>query len=127
MSIALAVMLFFSTTFWWMSSFMTWQTTAPRHWSWPLTNVLVVLSVLGYTATAWAIFRSHGWWTIAADVSGVLGLLVVGAFVLSQRTLEIGFQDRGVQINLWMHLIGAIAVIVLARLPALQTWAAEAP
>lgn len=60
-------------------------------------------------------------------MSGVLGLLVVGAFVLSQRTLEIGFQDRGVQINLWMHLIGAIAVIVLARLPALQTWAAEAP
>lgn len=57
----------------------------------------------------------------------MLGLLVVGAFVLSQRTLEIGFQDRGVQINLWMHLIGAIAVIVLARLPALQTWAAEAP
>lgn len=51
MSIALAVMLFFSTTFWWMSSFMTWQTTAPRHWSWPLTNVLVVLSVLGSTAT----------------------------------------------------------------------------
>lgn len=94
--------------------------------------VLAADKRLGGAVGSWlyshrAIFRSHGWWTIAADVSGVLGLLVVGVFVLSQRTLEIGFQDRGVQINLWMHLIGAIAVIVLARLPALQTWAAEAP
>lgn len=128
MRIALAVMLsLFGTTFWWMSSFMTGQTTAPRHWSWTLINVLVVLTVLGCTATAWAIFRSHGWWTIAAVVAGVMGLLAVGVFVLPQRTLEIGLQDLGVQINLWMHLIGAIAVIVLACLPALQTWVAEAP
>ena len=49
-------------------------------------------------------------------------LLAVGAFLLAQRTLEIGFQDPGVQINLWLHLFGALATIVLVRLSTVRIW-----
>ena len=124
--LAIAIFLF-GTTFWWMSAFMTGQATTPRHWTWMLTNVLVVLSILGYTTTAWTVLRNHSWWTSIAVVSGVLGLLAVGAFLLSQRTLEIGFQDFGVQINVWLHLVGTIVVIVVASLPTLRSKVSELP
>lgn len=121
MRIVLAVVVFlFGATFWWMSSFMTGQAVVPRHWSWTLTNALVVLSILGYIITAWAILRTHSWWEVSAVVSGVLGLLAVGVFLVAQQTLEIGFQDLGVQLNLWMHLVGSVAVLVLAGVPALR-------
>lgn len=128
MKIFLAIVIFlFGTTFWWMSSFMTGQAETPRQWSWTLTNALVVLSVVACTVTAWAILQRHGWWTSAAVVSGVVGLLAVGAFILAQRTLDVGFRDLGVQINLWMHLVGSVMLIGIALLPSLRSWVAEIP
>jgi hypothetical protein len=34
----------------------------------------------------------------------------------------VGFADLGVQINLWMHLLGSLAAIAVVLLPGLHTW-----
>jgi ABC-type uncharacterized transport system permease subunit len=124
----LAIVIFlFGTTFWWMHAAMAGQVTAPRGVLWTLTNVLSVLAILGCAATAWAVLRNHGWWVTAALVSGALGLLAVALFVPAQRTLDVGLGDMGVQLNVWMHLLGSAGLLVLALTPALRTWITDRP
>lgn len=124
----LGVLLFlFGTTFWWMHSSMTGQASPPRHWTWTVTNVLTVLAIVACTMTAWAFWRHHVWWVTGALASGIVGLLAALVFVVAQRNLEVGLQDVGVQINIWMHLLGSAGLIAIALWPAARTWFTERP
>jgi len=123
----LAIVIFvFGTTFWWMNSSVTGQTATSRPWPWVLTNVLVVLAFVGYIMTTWSVLRYQNWWGRAAIVAGVLGLLAVGAFILSQRTTPTGFHDFRAQLDVWFHLAGTLSVILLAKQPKLRNWVADA-
>lgn len=55
-------------------------------------------------------------------LSGVVGLAAVVPFVVGQSQLDVGFGDLGVQINLWMHIVGSAAVIAIVFLPAAHDW-----
>ncbi|HZA71545.1 MAG TPA: hypothetical protein VE476_01390 [Propionibacteriaceae bacterium] len=63
-------------------------------------------------------FKQYSWWETAALVSGIVGLVAVVPFIVGQSQLEVGFGDLGVQINLWMHILGSAAVIAIVLLPA---------
>jgi hypothetical protein len=43
-------------------------------------------------------------------------------FVVAQGQLRFGFGDLGVQINLWLPILGSAAVIAIAVLPAAHDW-----
>jgi hypothetical protein len=64
------------------------------------------------------VFKQYSWWETAALVSGIVGLVAVVPFIVGQSQLEVGFGDLGVQINLWMHILGSAAVIAIVLLPA---------
>lgn len=126
MRIVLAFLIFlFGATFWWMSSPVNERLPVPHPWLWTLTNFIVVLAFIGYLLTTWSVLRNQAWWAIGAVVSSVFGLIAVGTFLVSERTVDFGFQDLGAQLNVWFHLIGATAVIVLAWLSTLRPWVPE--
>lgn len=115
----------FGTTFWWMTAAMAGKAVPPRGAAWTLANVLASLAVIGFSLTAWAVFKQHSWWDTAGLVSGIVGLMAVVPFVVGQRRLDVGLGDPGVQINLWMHVLGSAGVIAVTLLPAARSWVTD--
>jgi ABC-type uncharacterized transport system permease subunit len=119
----LAIGLFlFGSTFLWMTASMAGKAVPPKGIAWTLANVLAFTAVIGFSVTAWAVFKQYPWWTTAALVSGIAGLAAVVPFVVGQSQLDSGLGDPGVQINLWMHVLGSAGTIAAAVIPALRSW-----
>ena len=101
------------------------QTPPPRGTAWTLANVLAYVTVVGFTIAAWAVFKQYPWWETAALLSGIVGLIAVIPFIVGQSQLDIGFADLGVQINLWLHILGSAALIAIVLLPVAHDWVAR--
>jgi hypothetical protein len=112
----------FGTTFLWMTASMAGKTPPPTGTAWTLANVLCYVAVIGFTIAAWAVFKQYSWWETPALLSGIVGLIAVVPFIVGQSQLDIGFGDLGVQINLWMHILGSMAVIAIVLLPFAHDW-----
>lgn len=122
----LAIGLFlFGSTFLWMTAAMAGKAVPPKGLAWTLTNILAFMAVIGFSVTAWAVFKQYPWWTTAGLVSGIIGLAAVVPFVVGQSQLDIGLGDPGVQINLWMHAVGSAAAIAAALMPAVRSWISD--
>jgi hypothetical protein len=119
--VALGLFLF-GTAFLWLAADMAGRTTAPSGTAWTLTNVLAYVAVIGLVVAAWGVFKQYAWWETAAVVSGVAGLVAVVPFVAGQSQLDVGFADFGVQINLWMHILGSAAVVAIVLVPVAHDW-----
>jgi hypothetical protein len=122
--VALGLFLF-GTTFLWMTAAMAGKTPSPTGTAWTLANVLAYLAVVSFTVAAWAVFKQYSWWGTAALISGIVGLVAVVPFVVGQSQLDVGFGDLGVQINLWMHVLGSAAVIAIVLVPLAHRWVAR--
>ena len=85
-------------------------------------HALRFAAVFGLTNAAWAVFKQYAWWDTAALVSGVVGLVAVAPFVVGQSQLDVGLGDLGVQINLWLHILGSVAVTAIVLVPAAHDW-----
>jgi hypothetical protein len=119
----MAVGLFlFGTTFLWMTASFTGRTPPPSGGAWTIVNALAMVSLVGFAVAAWGVYKQFEWWEVAAAMSGVMGLASVVPFVVGESQLDVGFADPGVQINLWMHVIGSLAAITIAVLPAAHDW-----
>lgn len=119
----LAIGLFlFGTTFLWMTAAFAGRTPPPTGIAWTLVNVLALVAVTGFSIAAWVLFKGYSWWPTIAFLSSIVGLAAVVPFVIGLRQLDAAFADLGVQLNLWMHVVGSAAVIVIVRLPAIRDW-----
>jgi hypothetical protein len=94
---------------------------------WTLTNVLVYVAVIGLVVAAWGMFKQYSWWEMAPVVPGIAGLVAVVSFVAGQSQLDVGFADFGVQINLWMHILGCAAVVAIVLVPVAHDWVTRRP
>lgn len=112
----------FGTTFLWMTAAMAGKTPPPTGTAWMLTNILCYVAIIGYAIAAWAVFKQYSWWETAALLSGIVGVIAVVPFIVAQSQLDVGFGDLGVQINLWMHILGSAAVIAIAIVPGAHDW-----
>ena len=112
----------FGTTFQWMTPAFAGKTPPPTGTAWTLANILALIAVAGFTIAAWAVFKQYSWWETAALVSGIVGLVAVVPFIVGQSQLDVGLADPGVQINLWLHLLGSAAVIAIVLLPGAHDW-----
>jgi hypothetical protein len=119
----LAVALFlFGSTFLWMTAAFAGRNPPPTGMAWTLVNILALAAVVGFTIAAWAVVKQYSWWGPVTLVSAIIGLAAVVPFVVGVMQAGIGLVDLGVQINLWMHLLGSAAVVAVVRLPDLHTW-----
>src|SRR5512133_1853527 len=112
----------FGTTFLWITPAFAGKTPPPTGTAWTLANILALVAVAGFTIAAWAVFKQYSWWETASLLSAIVGLAAVVPFIIGQSQLDIGFADLGVQINLWMHIVGSAVVIAIALLPAANDW-----
>jgi hypothetical protein len=119
--IALGLFLF-GTTFMWMTAYFAGRANTPTGTAWTLVNVLALAAVVGFAIAGWGVFKQHSWWETTALVSAVVGLLAAIPFIIGLRQLQVGFADLGVQINLWMHIVGSAVVIAIVRLPVAHDW-----
>jgi hypothetical protein len=119
--VALGLFLF-GTTFLWMTPAMAGKTPPPTGTAWTLANVLAFVAIIAFAIAAWGVFKQSSWWEVAAVVSGIIGLVAVVPFIVGQGQIDVGFGDLGVQINLWMHILGSAAVIAIVLLPAAHDW-----
>jgi hypothetical protein len=119
--VALGVFLF-GTTFLWMTPAFAGKTPPPKGTAWTLANILALAALVGFAIAAWAVFKEYSWWHAAALVSAIVGLVAVIPFIIGQSRLDVGFSDLGVQINLWMHIVGSAVVIAIVLVPAANDW-----
>jgi hypothetical protein len=112
----------FGSTFLWMTPAFAGRTPPPTGVAWTLANILALAAVAAFTIAAWAVFKEYSWWTPVTLVSAIIGLVAVIAFIVGLLQIEVGFADVGVQINLWMHVVGSVAAVAVVLLPDLHTW-----
>jgi hypothetical protein len=101
----------FGSTFLWMTPAFAGRTPPPTAAAWTVVNVLALVAVAAFTVTAWAAFKEYSWWWTAAIVSASVGLLAVMPFVIALRQIDLPLADVGVQINLWLHVLGSALVL----------------
>jgi hypothetical protein len=119
--VALGLFLF-GTTFLWMTPAFAGTTPPPKGTAWTLANVLALVTLVGFAIAGWAVFKGYSWWAPTALLSAVVGLATVITFIVGQRRLDVGLSDLGVQINLWMHIVGSAVVVAIVLLPAANDW-----
>ena len=57
-----------------------------------------------------------------ALLSAVVGLIAAVPFVVGLRQIRVALTDPGVQINLWLHLLGSAVVVAMTLVPAVRGW-----
>lgn len=119
---AAVAMFLFGTTFLWLTASFVGRATPPTGTVWTLVNVLALVAVAGFTVASWGLYREDAWWGVVAVVSAVVGLLALVAFLVGMRQVDADLSDMGVQINIWLHLLGAAAVLVVVRVPVVAEW-----
>ena len=121
----IAVGLFlFGTTFLWMTASFTGKNPPPQGAVWTIENALAMLAIVGFTATAWGVYKDLDWWEAAAIVSAIVGLIAVVPFAVGTSEVT-GFADLGVQINLVMHAGGSALVLALLVIPGAHDWVGQ--
>ena len=119
----LAIGLFlFGTTFLWMTAAFAGRTPPPTGVAWTVVNVLALVALTGFTIVAWGVLKGYSWWPTIAFLSSIVGLATVVPFTIGLRQIDAAFADLGLQINLWMHILGSAAVISIVRLPVVRDW-----
>jgi hypothetical protein len=112
----------FGSTFLWMTASFAGRVPPPTGTAWTLVNGLALAAVAGFAVAAWAVFKEYSWWNAAALLSAILGLIAVVAFLVGLVQIRAALADLGVQINLWMHAIGSVAIIATALSLAARDW-----
>jgi hypothetical protein len=110
----------FGSTFLWMTPTFAGKTPPPTGAAWTAVNVLALLTVAGFTVTAWAVFKEYSWWSTVAIASASIGLLAIIPFVVALRQIDMPLADLGVQINVWMHVLGTALVLAALTLSSIH-------
>jgi hypothetical protein len=112
----------FGTTFLWMTASFAGRVPPPTGTAWVLVNGLALAAMAGFTVAGWAVFKTYSWWPTVALLSAVVGLIAVVPFVVGLRQIRVALTDPGVQINLWLHLLGSAVVVAMTLVPAVRDW-----
>jgi hypothetical protein len=112
----------FGTTFLWMTASFAGRVPPPTGTAWTLVNGLALAAMAGFTVAGWAVFKTYSWWPTVALLSAVVGLIAAVPFVVGLRQIRVALTDPGVQINLWLHLLGSAVVVAMTLVPAVRGW-----
>ena len=120
-----AVSLFlFGSTFLWMTRDFLANPREGDGFIWSVIQVLVLLTIVGFTFAAWLVFKEASWWEPVAAASAFAGLAALVPFVVGVS--EIGdVSDAGVQMNIAIHAVGILAVFGAVIAPPVHDWIAR--
>jgi hypothetical protein len=119
---AALAMFFFGSTFLWLTASFAGRAMPPTGIAWTVVNLASLVAVAGFTVAAWGLYREESWWQVVAVGSAVVGLVALVPFLVGMRQIDANLADLGVQINIWMHALGAAVVLAIVRVPVLADW-----
>jgi hypothetical protein len=121
--VALGLFVFGSTFLWITRDFLA----NPREGTgalWSVTQVLVFVSIIGFAAAGWGVFKDASWWGPVALASAVVGLAALVPYVYG--VVRLGeHTDAGVQLNIAIHAFGIAAVFAIVLVPVVHDWIAR--
>lgn len=115
-SSAVGVLLFGTTFLWLMPSFQG-DDVAADGGLWTTVQLLVLVTVAGFAATAWALHRALAWWRPAAIASAGVGLVVLPVWWVAVSDAT-GATNVGA--NLAVHAVGVAVVLTGLLTPSLD-------
>jgi hypothetical protein len=114
--VAVAVALFGTTFLWLMPSFQD-DAVAGDGGRWTVVQLLVVSTVVGFAAAAWALHRALAWWRPAAIAAAVVGLAVLPIWWVAVSDVA---GATNVAANLAVHAVGSAVVLASLLVPRLD-------
>jgi hypothetical protein len=115
-TVAAAAIFLFGTTFlWFMPSFLGTATTAEGA-IWPIIQLLVLATVIGYAGAAWGLYKATTWWRALALGGSIVGILVLVLWWMTVSSLS---AVTNMAANLALHAIGIAVLLGLLLLPSL--------
>jgi hypothetical protein len=111
----------FGTTFLWMTRDFLANPREGTGALWSVVQVLVFVSIIGFAAAGWAVFKDASWWEPIALASSAVGLAALVPYVIG--VVQLGDQsDAGVQMNIGIHAFGIAAVFAIVLVPVVHDW-----
>jgi hypothetical protein len=111
----------FGTTFLWMTKDFLANPREGTGALWFVVQLLVSVSIIGFAAAGWAVFKDASWWEPIALASSALGLAALVPYVIG--VVQLGDQsDAGVQMNIAIHAFGIAAVFAIVLVPVVHDW-----
>jgi hypothetical protein len=109
----------YGTSFLWLTSAFAGTGKPTEGTAWTVTQVLVVLTVLGFSVAAWGIYRAASWWERAVIGSAIFGFApLIPYWVAAHAAVGAGTAAQGVAI----HAVGNTLVLILLLAPPLRHW-----
>ena len=109
----------FGTTFLWLTSAFAGKTHPPTGVAWTITNVLAIVTVLGFSVASWGILKVSAWWEALAAGSAVFGVAVLIPYWFAAHSISgVGSTAYAIAI----HVIGSAVVPVLLTVPTFEHW-----
>jgi len=84
---------------------------------WAVVQVLVWLSIIGFAAATWGIFRSQTWWVPVTGGSAVLGVATAVMYLIAARGVP-GIANLGS--NVAIHIGVSLAILIAVATPRLR-------
>lgn len=116
--VALGLFLF-GTTFLWLTPSFLGVNREVADGVWSVVQILVLLTILGFSIAAWGVFKELHWWEPLAIGSGVIGLVVLVPYWMGARQVA-GAANVGS--NLAVHAFGSVVLVLLLITPLFHKW-----
>jgi hypothetical protein len=113
-----ALFLFGSTYMWLTPLFAMNAGAATQTVLWSVVMVLCLITMAGFTVATWALFAKARWWSAVAVASAVTGLVVLIPYWVAAQAIG----EPTPWYNVLIHALGAVAILVLLRMPTLNSW-----
>ena len=114
----------FGTTFLWMTRDFLANPREGAGSLWSVIQVFAFISIIGFAAAGWAVFKDASWWEPIALASAAVGLVALVPYVIG--IVQLGDQsDAGVQMNIAIHAFGIAAVFAIVLVPIVHDWVAR--
>lgn len=109
----------FGTTYMWLTPLFAKNAGAPtRTVLWSIAMVLCFITMAGFTVATWGLFTKASWWSAVAVASAVTGLVVLIPYWVAAHAIG----EPTPWYNVLIHAVGAVAILVLLRVPMLSSW-----
>ena len=67
----------FGTTYLWLTPMFASSGISTKGVAWSITNVMAIITIVGFTIATWGLFTKAQWWAAVAIVSAIVGLIVL--------------------------------------------------
>jgi len=108
----------FGTTFLWLTPSFASEGVSTTGLAWSITQVLALVTIAGFTAATWGLFKKSGWWEPVAVVFAAVGFVaLIPYWIAADRA---GETSQG--FTVLIEVLGIAGVMVLLRVPRFEHW-----